>query len=253
MIHVAMLSGGQDSSCMVVKMLEEGMKLDYIVFTDTGKEFKAMYKYLDDLDAYIKRKFNISITRIGKPEKFDEFCFGEFTKGERVGEVRGLPMTLGMQYCTRELKVVPFEKWAKQFDEVTLYIGYTYSELKRADVQDQRQKFPLIDFKMTEKDVTEFLQERKIWNPLYKHFTRTGCFLCPKQKKEAFYKLWKHYPEEWAEMKEYEEKCKQANAYNQTFNIDKTLIELEKEFKVLDRQQGFVFEEDPMLSCFCGV
>jgi len=248
-----MLSGGQDSSCMVVKMLEEGMKLDYIVFTDTGKEFGAMYEYINNLDEYINRKFGMKITRLGNPEKFDEFCFGKFTKGEREGEIRGLPMTLGMQYCTRELKVVPFDKWARQFDKITIYIGYTYSELKRANVSDNRQKFPLIDFKMTEKDVTEFLQKRNIWNPLYKHFTRTGCFLCPKQKKEAFFKIWKYYPKEWNEMCVYELACKDAKAYNQTFNIDKTLIELEQEFKIMDKQQGFEFEEDPMLSCFCGV
>lgn len=253
MKHIAMLSYGQDSSAMVVKMLEEGMKLDYIVFTDTGLEFDAMYQYKKDFDAYIKRRFDMEVTNIGNPDRFDEFCFGKFTKGEREGEVRGLPMTLGMQYCTRELKVVPFEKWAKQFDDITLYIGYTYSELKRADVQDERQKFPLIDFKMRESNITPFLQERNIWNPLYKHFTRTGCFLCPKQKKEAFFKLWKHYKKEWQIMLDYEIKCKEIGAYNQTFNIDKTLLELEKEFEKIERQQGFEFEEDPMLSCFCGL
>ena len=256
MTHIAMLSGGQDSSCMAVKILEEGLPLDYILFCDTGKEFKVMYEYIDKLDAYIKIRFGMSITRIGKPEKFDEFCFGEFTKGEREGQTRGLPLTLGMQYCTRELKVVPVEKWAKENikGEYVTYIGYTYSELKRADVKDERQRFPLIDYKMKESDVTEFLQERNIWNPLYKHFTRTGCFLCPKQKKEAFFKVWKHFSEEWQEMKEYESKCKDMNAYNQTFNIDKTLIELEKEFEYIDKQGSlFDFEYDPMLSCFCGV
>lgn len=253
MTHIAMLSGGQDSSCMVVKMLEEGMALDYIVFTDTGKEFKVMYDYIDMLDAYLQRRFGMKITRLGNPGKFDEFCFGRFTKGEHKGEVRGLPLTLGMQYCTRELKVVPFEKWAKQFDETTIYIGYTYSELQRADVKADNQRFPLIEFKMKEKDVTEFMQDRKIWNPLYKHFTRTGCFLCPKQKKEAFFKIWKHYRDEWNEMCAYEIACADANAYNQTFNIDKTLLQLEKEFKKMDSQQVFEFETDPMLSCFCGV
>lgn len=253
MTHIAMLSGGQDSSCMVVKMLEDGMKLDYIVFTDTGKEFKIMYEYIDMLDSYLKRRFNKQITRIGNPEKFDEFCFGRFTKGEHEGEIRGLPLTLGMQYCTRELKVVPFEKWANQFDDITMYIGYTYNELARADVKDDRQRFPLIEFKMREKDVTEFMQKRKIWNPLYKHFTRTGCFLCPKQKKEAFFNIWKHYHDEWMEMCRYEIECSKVDAYNQTFNIGKTLLQLEEEFKLIDKQGSFEFEDDPMLSCFCGV
>jgi len=131
------------------------------------------------------------------------------------------------------------------FNDVTQYIGYTYSELKRADINDKSKKFPLIDFKMTEKDVTEFLQERNIWNPLYKHFTRTGCFLCPKQKKEAFFNIWKHYKDEWNIMLEYEKKCNDIGAYNQTFNINKTLIELEQEFKIMD-QCYLVFAEYEM-------
>lgn len=32
----ANLSGGRDSSCMVVKWLESGYDIDYIIFCDTG-------------------------------------------------------------------------------------------------------------------------------------------------------------------------------------------------------------------------
>jgi len=195
----------------------------------------------------------MSITRLGQPDRFDFFCFGKFTKGERKGIVRGLPMTLGMQYCTRELKVNPFEKWVKGKGDFRTYIGYTYSELKRAQAKDEKQIYPLIEAKTKEEEVSQFLKDRNIWNELYKHFSRTGCFLCPKQKKEAYFMLWKHYKKEWAVMHEYEKKCRELNAFNQTFFIDKTLFDLEKEFIEKDKQGSlFTFEEDPMLSCFCG-
>ncbi len=38
----ANLSGGRDSSAMVVKWLENGNELDYIIFCDTGFEFDEM-------------------------------------------------------------------------------------------------------------------------------------------------------------------------------------------------------------------
>lgn len=42
MKHIAMLSGGRDSTAMVIKMLQEGMPLDYIVFTDTQNELPEL-------------------------------------------------------------------------------------------------------------------------------------------------------------------------------------------------------------------
>ena len=39
----ANLSGGRDSSAMVVKWLELGNNIDYILFCDTGYEFAEMY------------------------------------------------------------------------------------------------------------------------------------------------------------------------------------------------------------------
>lgn len=60
----ANLSGGRDSSAMIIKWLESNNPLDYIIFCDTKYEFKEMYEYLDKLDEYLKRKFNKSITRL---------------------------------------------------------------------------------------------------------------------------------------------------------------------------------------------
>lgn len=60
----ANLSGGRDSSAMVVKWLESGEKLDYVLFCDTGFEFAEMYEYIDKLDNYLQKRFNIGITRL---------------------------------------------------------------------------------------------------------------------------------------------------------------------------------------------
>lgn len=84
---VANLSGGRDSTAMVIRWLELGNDLDYILFCDTGLEFKEMYNYID-------------------------------------------------------------------------------------------------------KEVSEYLSQKQIINPLYNHFNRTGCFLCPKQSKASLFNLY---------------------------------------------------------------
>ena len=71
---VANLSGGKDSSCMVLKLLEEKYPVDLILFCDTQLEFFEMYNHLDKFEQYIKRYTDIGITRI-KPEKPFEYYF----------------------------------------------------------------------------------------------------------------------------------------------------------------------------------
>ena len=149
-----MISGGRDSTAMVIEMLGRGMPLDYVIFTDTGSEFPEMYKYLDSVDEYLADNCGMRITRLThkRGEVFEDWCFGKVTKGKREGVIRGLPMVTQPCYWKRESKVRPFEKFLKDgnITEYTQYIGYTYSERKRAKVKDSRQRFPLIELKMCE-------------------------------------------------------------------------------------------------------
>ena len=52
-LHVVSLSGGKDSTAMLLRMLEEGWPVDIILFCDTGLEFEAMYRHIDKLEQYI--------------------------------------------------------------------------------------------------------------------------------------------------------------------------------------------------------
>lgn len=73
---------------------------------------------------------------------------------------------------------------------VTALIGYTYNEVEngRVSILDYAiAKYPLHEWKWNELEVSEFLRERQIMNPLYNHFKRTGCYLCPKQSKASLY------------------------------------------------------------------
>ena len=54
-LHVVSLSGGKDSTAMLLRMLEEGMPVDIILFCDTGMEFPGLYNHIDQLEKYIGR------------------------------------------------------------------------------------------------------------------------------------------------------------------------------------------------------
>ena len=46
---IVSFSGGKDSTCMLLMMLEKGMQVDYILFCDTGLEFPQMYDHVKRL------------------------------------------------------------------------------------------------------------------------------------------------------------------------------------------------------------
>ena len=80
MLTIANLSGGRDSTAMVIRYLELGNDIHYILFCDTGFEFKEMYKYIEKLDLYLQRNFNKKITWLnkgGKENANDEYTIFE--------------------------------------------------------------------------------------------------------------------------------------------------------------------------------
>ena len=49
-LYVASLSGGKDSTAMVLRLVEEKWPLDLILFCDTGLEFPEMYTHVEQLE-----------------------------------------------------------------------------------------------------------------------------------------------------------------------------------------------------------
>ncbi|PZT47244.1 hypothetical protein B6S12_10085 [Helicobacter valdiviensis] len=255
----ANLSGGRDSTAMVINYLESGKDIDYILFCDTHYEFKEMYEYIDRIENYLKKKFNKTLARLkSKEDLFYKWAFLEpISRGERKGELRGLPLTLGMSFCTRELKSRPSEKFIKEkcpnSFKCDILIGYTHSEVKSGRVSNLSYgvaKYPLHEWGWNEKECEDFLKERGIANPLYKYFERTGCFFCPKQSKASLYNLFKFFPKEWQKCKDFESLAKSKGCLNQTFKPNMTLEKLELDFKKnpkLDLSEDYKSDE----VCFC--
>ena len=261
---IANISGGRDSSCMVVKFLELGNTIDYIIFCDTGFEFQEMYEYIDKLDNYLKKEFNKSITRLDSSKEIEKWAFEkEITRGQHKGLLRGIPKTIGKEYCTRETKVYPTKRFVlskspNKFKNIAL-IGYTYNEVEKGRISNLDyaiSKYPLHEWRYNEIEVDNFLKKRGIHNPLYNHFTRTGCFFCPKQSKRSLYQLYRFYPQYFQIMKDWEVKAKGLNCVNQTWIPYKSLSLQQKEFEYLDSIDTEPLFKDTYISehesCFCG-
>ena len=63
-LFVCSFSGGKDSTALLLRMLEEGMPIDIILFNETGLDFPEMEAHIEKVEQYIKRYTDIGITRI---------------------------------------------------------------------------------------------------------------------------------------------------------------------------------------------
>lgn len=261
MIYISMLSGGQDSTAMTLRLLELGEPVDYIVFSDTGLEYDEMYEYIDKLDVFFNRKYGKQIIRLHPSKEFEEWVFSKIVSGDKKGMIRGTPRVTLPCYWRREAKEYPFIRWIKEkgITDYVKYVGYTSTETERAtNMGLYNYKTPLIEWGWTEADVQKYLKDNHMENKLYQHFLRTGCAVCPKQRIGDKYMVWKHYRKHWDYMVEIEnrlkeERGKNGEKYSPAWHDKLYCKDMEELFIRKDKQQIFEFDFEPVQDCFCKV
>lgn len=236
-LKVVSFSGGKDSTAMLLRLLELGEEIDDIMFADTGFEFPELYEYIKRIEKHINRK----ITIIQPNKDFWSWAKGKITRGKLKGQVRGLPRYVTPCWWTREAKIEPLRKVQKDADIV--YVGIAYDEKERMS-KDSKIRYPLVEWKWSERDCVDYLNEKGLLNPLYKNFNRLGCWMCPKQGIGSLYVMWKVYLELWEKMKEMQV-WNVKNVGDKFYPRD--LFQLEEGFK-----NGYVPKKLPKYGCSHG-
>ncbi len=199
-IHIVSLSGGKDSTAMLLRMLEEGMPVDIILFCDTGMEFEAMYQHIDKLEAYIGRP----ITRLKAPQSFEYIMlqYSPKRKNQVLSDKHGFSWPGPRnRWCTAMLKTRIIDNYLRELSKeytVVQYIGIASDEPKRV----REHKYPLVDWGMTEADCLAYCKERGFdWDGLYDIFGRVSCWICPLQPFDSLRKLRRHFPDLWEKLR----------------------------------------------------
>lgn len=198
--HVLGLSGGKDSAALAVYMRQNYPELDIdYFFTDTGKELPEVYEFLGKLEGFLGKP----ILRLNPHRDFDYWLkqYNNFLPSAQT------------RWCTRQLKLKPFEDWVKQFlDEGAVVHSYVairsdepYREGYNATQKNLKIHLPFREDGVDKPAVSEILEGSGIgWPKYYEWRSRSGCTFCFYQQKIEWVRLKERHPEAFEEAMAYE-------------------------------------------------
>lgn len=203
-VRIVNLSGGKDSTAMLLWLLERNEPFDAVVFMDTGWEFPEMYAHM----AQLKASIDVPVIRVTHTSSFD-YMLTEYTltKGQRRG-LKGYGFcTPKSRWCTR-LKAHAIKQWCSAHyphRSICHYIGIAADETarqKKRTIDNATNRYPLVEWGKTEADCLAFCKDRGFtWGGLYEKRKRLSCWCCPLQSKDDLYILWSSHPELWERLK----------------------------------------------------
>ena len=198
--HVLGISGGRDSAALAVYMRQQHPELEIeYFFTDTGKELPEVYEFLGRLEGFLGKP----IERLNPDRDFD-FWLKEYK------DFLPSPQT---RWCTRQLKIKPFETWLKPSIQrgyvVNSYVAIRSDEDYRegyvSSQSNLKVHLPFREAGIDKAGVSELLEAAGVGLPSYYRWrSRSGCTFCFYQQKIDWARLLVEHPDAFEDAKRYE-------------------------------------------------
>lgn len=191
--HILSLSGGKDSTALALYMRDRIPDMEY-VFCDTGEELQETYDYLERIEAHLGK----AVTRLNPDRPFKHY----------LDLYRGVLPDPRTRWCTRMLKLKPFEKYVGN-DPVRLYVGIRADESHRTGYVSTKPNitsvFPFVEDGLRHKDILRILKDSGIGLPdYYKWRSRSGCYFCFFQQRREWVGLLENHKDLFDKAAEFE-------------------------------------------------
>ena len=190
--HAVSLSGGKDSTGLLLLMIERGMPIDAVLWADTGMEFPEMYGHIAKVDEHLFRKRGLHITVLRSPKSFEYMMFEEPKQKPSCLENRarlGIPPYgngwpgIRVRWCTGQLKTHLINKEVNRLKgahQLQQYVGIAADEAHRC----KDLHYPLVDWGITEVQALQICYDRGFdFGGLYRIYRRAswscgrGCWI----------------------------------------------------------------------------
>ena len=207
--HAVSLSGGKDSTALLLLMIERGLPIDAVIWADTGMEFPEMYGHIAKVDEHLCRERGLHITALRSPKSFEYMMFDEPKQKPSCLENRtrlGIPPYgncwpgIKVRWCTGQLKTHQISKELNRLKgrhNLQQYVGIAADEAWRC----KGLNYPLVDWGVTETQALQLCYDRGFdFGGLYEIYHRASCWCCPFQRIGELRSLRRHHPELWARL-----------------------------------------------------
>jgi 3'-phosphoadenosine 5'-phosphosulfate sulfotransferase (PAPS reductase)/FAD synthetase len=127
--HVLGISGGKDSAALAIYMKTKYPSLDMEFYTcDTGKELDETYQLIKNIEIFLGIKINL----LQAAQNSSEAPFDHFLK-----MYSGYLPSSNSRWCTKKLKLEPFEKYVGT-DPVVSYVGIRGDEEREGYISTKK-------------------------------------------------------------------------------------------------------------------
>lgn len=244
MKYIASCSFGKDSLAMVLRLMEEEMPLDEVIFYDTGMEFDSIYRNRDKMRTVLINK-GIQFTELKDSESFYYRMLVKPVKYRNQTD-KEYPYHYGYEWCGGRCrwgtsgKVQAIKRHYKTVygdEKVYEYIGIAADELDRK-MDDANKLYPLIDLGMSEKDCLRYCYDCGYdWDEdgveLYDILDRVSCWCCSNKNLKELKNIYQHLPNYWQMLR-----GMQSRIDRPMKGDGKSVFDLEERFKEEIEREG---------------
>jgi hypothetical protein len=199
-LNIVAYGGGTDSTAMIIESAKHGVKIDYILFADTGGEKPHTYQYVKTFSQWcVKNGLPeiITVKKAGNGETLEQDCL-------RRNMIPSI--ALGFKTCSQKYKIQPQDKFFNNLPEakaiwksggkLTKFVGYSATETHRIEKAKLREdkkyeiRFPLAEWGISRKQCIEIILNEGLCQP-----GKSACFFCPMSRPSEVRQLKHNYPE----------------------------------------------------------
>ena len=199
-MNIIAYGGGTDSTAMIIECFRRSVKIDYILFADTGGEKPHTYQYVKTFSKWCVEHGLpeiITVRKAGNGETLEENCL-------RIGMLPSI--AYGYKTCSQKYKIQPQDKYFNNLKEakeiwksgrkLIKFIGYDATETHRiakSKIREDKKyeyRYPLAEWGITRKQCIEIILSEGLCLP-----GKSACFFCPMSRPTEIRQLKHNYPD----------------------------------------------------------